>query len=77
VLSAGVPFEQFTDVLQVAFDEGGASGFIAGRSVWKESIGLAGAERDRFLTDVARPRLHRLVEVASTRATPWTSIASH
>jgi hypothetical protein len=49
VLSAGVPFEQFTDVLQVAFDEGGASGFIAGRSVWKESIGLAGAERDRFL----------------------------
>jgi tagatose 1,6-diphosphate aldolase/sulfofructosephosphate aldolase len=77
VLSAGVPFEQFTDVLQVAFDEGGASGFIAGRSVWKESIGLAGTERDRFLADVARPRLHRLVEVAATRATPWTSIASH
>ena len=61
----------------MAFDEGGASGFIAGRSVWKESIGLAGAEQDRFLTEVARPRLHRLVEVASTRATPWTSIAPH
>jgi tagatose-1,6-bisphosphate aldolase len=76
VLSAGVPFEQFTEVLQVAFDEGGASGFIAGRSVWKESIGLGGAERARFLIDVARPRLHRLVEVASTRATPWTSVAS-
>jgi hypothetical protein len=44
--------------------------------VWKESIGLGGAERARFLIDVARPRLHRLVEVASTRATPWTSVAS-
>jgi tagatose-1,6-bisphosphate aldolase len=27
VLSAGVPFEEFTQVLQIAFDEGGASGF--------------------------------------------------
>ena len=76
VLSAGVAFETFTDVLAVAFDEGGASGFIAGRSVWKESIGLHGAERDAFLADVARPRLDRLVQFASTRATPWTSIAA-
>ena len=76
VLSAGVPFDQFTEVLQVVFDEGGASGFIAGRSVWKESIGLAGAERDTFLTDVARPRLHRLVEFSAARATPWTSVAT-
>ena len=37
VLSAGVPFDQFTDVIQIAVDEGGASGFIAGRSVWRES----------------------------------------
>ena len=52
--------------LQVAFDEGGASGFIAGRSVWKESIGLTGTDREKFLTDVARPRLDRLVTFAST-----------
>jgi tagatose-1,6-bisphosphate aldolase len=76
VLSAGVPFDHFTEVLKVAFDEGGASGFIAGRSVWKESIGLAGADREKFLTDVARPRLHRLVEFASERATPWTTVAA-
>jgi tagatose-1,6-bisphosphate aldolase len=76
VLSAGVAFEMFTDVLAVAFDEGGASGFIAGRSVWKESIGLYGAERDAFLADVARPRLDRLVDFASTRATPWTSLVA-
>ena len=45
VLSAGVPFDEFTQVLEVAFDEGGASGFIAGRSVWRESLALEGAER--------------------------------
>src|SRR4029078_13457729 len=42
VVSAGVPFEDFTEVLKVAFDDGGASGFIAGRSVWRESLALSG-----------------------------------
>jgi tagatose 1,6-diphosphate aldolase/sulfofructosephosphate aldolase len=73
VLSAGVPFDDFTEVIRVAFDEGGASGFIAGRSVWRESLPLAGAERQAFLTDVARPRLARLLEVASAHARPWTA----
>ena len=40
VLSAGVPFEQFTDIITIAADEGGASGFIAGRSVWREVVSL-------------------------------------
>jgi tagatose-1,6-bisphosphate aldolase len=72
VLSAGVPFEQFTDVLRVAFDDGGASGFIAGRSVWRESLALQGAERQVFLDTVARPRLDTLTQVAAGRARPWT-----
>jgi tagatose-1,6-bisphosphate aldolase len=71
VLSAGVPFEDFTEVLKVAFDDGGASGFIAGRSVWRESLALSGAARQDFLDNVARPRLHALVEVAADRARPW------
>jgi tagatose 1,6-diphosphate aldolase/sulfofructosephosphate aldolase len=75
VLSAGVPFEDFTKVMQIAFDEGGASGFIAGRSVWRESLALAGADRERFLADVARPRLERLIAVATDRARPWTELA--
>jgi tagatose-1,6-bisphosphate aldolase len=74
VLSAGVPFDEFTKVLQVAFDEGGASGFIAGRSVWRESLPLQGAERQTFLFEVARPRLERLVTVAAERARPWTAV---
>jgi tagatose-1,6-bisphosphate aldolase len=74
VLSAGVPFDEFTKVMQIAFDEGGASGFIAGRSVWRESLPLQGEDRQRFLSEVARPRLERLVAVASQRARPWTTV---
>jgi tagatose-1,6-bisphosphate aldolase len=73
VLSAGVPFEAFTDIIRIAADEGGASGFIAGRSVWREVVSLTGPEREEFLTTVARPRLERLVEVAENRARPWTA----
>jgi sulfofructosephosphate aldolase len=76
VLSAGVPFEQFSDVLKIAFDEGGASGFIAGRSIWREALPLTGVERQRFLNNIARPRLDDLVAVASQRARPWTEAAA-
>jgi tagatose-1,6-bisphosphate aldolase len=75
VLSAGVPFDDFTQVLQIAFDEGGASGFIAGRSVWREALPLTGNDRQRFLADVARPRLEQLVAVATDRARPYTELA--
>jgi tagatose-1,6-bisphosphate aldolase len=74
VLSAGVPFDQFTDIIAIATDEGGASGFIAGRSVWREVVSLTGAERQGFLTEVALPRLDRLVQVAADRARPWTEV---
>ncbi|HEX8303351.1 MAG TPA: hypothetical protein VF612_00615 [Jatrophihabitans sp.] len=72
VLSAGVPFAEFTEVLKIAFDEGGASGFIAGRSVWREVLPLTGADRQQFLETVARPRLDALVDVAADRARPWS-----
>jgi tagatose-1,6-bisphosphate aldolase len=76
VLSAGVPFEQFSEVLKIAFDEGGASGFIAGRSVWREALPLRGMARQRFLDIVARRRLDDLVTVANQRARPWTDATS-
>jgi tagatose-1,6-bisphosphate aldolase len=71
VLSAGVPFAQFTQALRVAFEEGGAAGFIAGRSVWREAVALDGAERQEFLSTVARPRLEELTAVAAAYARPW------
>ena len=63
---------QFTDIIAVAADEGGASGFIVGRSVWREVVSLAGQQRQEFLTSVALPRLERLITVAERSARPWT-----
>jgi len=71
VLSAGVPFDEFSEVMRIAFDSGGASGFIAGRSVWREAVALDGVDRERFLWNVARPRLEQLTEVAARYAVPW------
>jgi tagatose-1,6-bisphosphate aldolase len=71
VLSAGVPFDQFKHAMRIAFDEGGASGFIAGRSVWREAVHLDGSARQAFLTDFAKPRLARLIAVADQFARPW------
>jgi tagatose 1,6-diphosphate aldolase/sulfofructosephosphate aldolase len=71
VLSAGVAFAEFQDVLRISCDEGGASGFIAGRAIWKEAIGLEGQERQEFLDTVARPRLDECLTAVSGRARPW------
>lgn len=74
VLSAGVPFEQFTDVVRVSCDAGGASGFIAGRSIWKDAVGLDPQQRKAFLNDEGRRRLDALVEVIAGRVRPVTHL---
>jgi sulfofructosephosphate aldolase len=62
VLSAGVEHEAFCDQLRASID-GGAAGFIAGRSLWKEAVGLPAPERRRFLDGVARHRLEELLAI--------------
>jgi tagatose-1,6-bisphosphate aldolase len=74
VLSAGVAFNEFEKVVQISCTEGGASGFIAGRSVWKESIGMKGAERTDFLQNVAIPRLEKLNSAVAGIARPYTEV---
>lgn len=73
VLSAGMDFEPFLEALRVACDEGGASGFIAGRVYWKEAVALAGAARTSFLVTTARRRLEQSVALMEGRARPWAS----
>ena len=68
------PIDQFTDVIRIAADEGGAPGFIAGRSVWRGVVSLTGPQREEFVASVARPRLERLITVAESRARPWTEV---
>jgi tagatose 1,6-diphosphate aldolase len=62
VLSAGVDHDAFCDQLRDAMD-GGADGFIAGRSLWKEAVGRPGPERRRFLDGPARRRMADLLEI--------------
>jgi sulfofructosephosphate aldolase len=60
VLSAGVGHEEFCAQLAAARG-GGAAGFIAGRSLWKECVVLPAAERRAFLDGTARRRFAELV----------------
>jgi sulfofructosephosphate aldolase len=65
VLSAGVDHAAFRDQLRDAMD-GGADGFIAGRSLWKEAVGRPGPERRAFLSGVARQRLEELLAIVES-----------
>jgi len=71
LLSAGVDFETFEKQLITACD-GGASGFLAGRTIWKECIAMSTEDRKTFLDTTANDRLNRLLDIASEKATPWT-----
>lgn len=71
VLSAGVAFEQFKKVITISCDAGGASGFIAGRSIWKEAIGMNKEDQKTFLTTTAISRLDELNATVLGRAVPW------
>src|SRR5436305_3465608 len=63
LLSAGVDHETFCDQLRHAL-AAGATGFIAGRSIWKEALALAGEARTAFLHGEARRRLEQLLAIA-------------
>lgn len=70
LLSAGVDFAQFKPQAQIAC-ECGASGFLAGRAIWKDVANLAPSERGAFLRGTARDRLQQLLEIAAAAARPW------
>ncbi len=71
LLSAGVDFEMFEKQLIVAC-ESGASGFLAGRAIWKECAAMSFEDRKAFLETTATDRLNRLLDIARDKARPWT-----
>ena len=71
LLSAGVDFDQFKPQAQVAC-ESGASGFLAGRAIWKEAASMSPSDRAGFLETVAQDRLRQLLDIAAASARPWT-----
>jgi tagatose 1,6-diphosphate aldolase len=73
LLSEGKDFPTFQRQVEIACQEG-ASGFLGGRAIWQEAMTLPdAADRDRFLEEVAVPRLRILSSIADAYATPWTS----
>jgi len=71
LLSAGVDFEQFKPQAQIAC-ESGASGFLAGRAIWKEAATMAEGQRCAFLRGAASERLKQLLAIAAAEARPWS-----
>ncbi|WMS43573.1 tagatose 1,6-diphosphate aldolase [Acuticoccus sp. MNP-M23] len=71
VLSGGVPFEDFMMQVRAAC-EGGASGFLGGRAIWKEAMNILDVDgRDDFLRRTAGPRIAALRAISDASATPW------
>ena len=64
VLSAGVDHGTFLGQVEIAMHNG-ASGIIAGRSLWKDCISLDRTVTRERLTSIAVPRLREIQEVVS------------
>lgn len=71
LLSAGVDFETFAEQTTIACQEG-ASGYLAGRAIWKEAVTMTPEARAAFLEATAIPRAERLNAIADRYARPWT-----
>ena len=67
VLSAGVDHATFLEQVRTAMANG-ASGAMAGRSLWKDSLSTSAATRQDHLTNRALPRLRELAAVVDGRA---------
>jgi len=70
LLSGGVEGATFEAQVAAAC-EAGASGVLAGRSVWAEAAAMTGQPRETFLATTARDRLRRLADLVDASARPW------
>ena len=70
LLSGGVDDATFEAQVEVAC-RAGASGVLAGRSVWEGAATLDAAARDAFLATTGRDRLRRLAELVDGAGRPW------
>jgi len=71
LLTAGVDWEAFRRQAKIAM-RGGASGFLAGRAIWKECTAMSPTDREAFVRETAVARFKELVSIAENDATPWT-----
>jgi sulfofructosephosphate aldolase len=72
VLSSGVTIDAFPAAVEAAC-RGGASGFLAGRAIWRDAVGR---DPEPALRDRSVPRLRRLAAVVDALARPWSEAPS-
>jgi sulfofructosephosphate aldolase len=72
VLSQGVDPATFPGAVEAAC-RGGASGFLAGRAVWRDAIGPDAATTEDRLRERAVPRLQALAATVDAVARPWNA----
>jgi len=68
LLSAGVDFDVFIKQVEIAA-KAGASGFLAGRAIWKDAIRQK--ERDTYLRRVGVERLNKIATLVERYGRPW------
>jgi tagatose-1,6-bisphosphate aldolase len=73
LLSAGVDFDTFTRQVRAAC-KGGASGYLAGRAIWKDAMMLDEERQEAFLCDTAVGRLEALTSIVNELGRPWTEV---
>ncbi len=70
LLSGGVDDRTFERQVSIAC-RAGASGVLAGRSVWAPAATMPANDRDAWLTSEGRSRLKRLVDLVDAEGLPW------
>lgn len=70
VVSQGVSITEFPNAVELAC-QGGASGFLAGRAIWSDTLG----DPVPLLRSRSLDRLRRLAEVVDRTARPWREAA--
>ena len=72
ILSAGANYDATFERQVTLACRAGASGFLAGRAIWQEAVGMDDEEeRQRFLETTALSRLKELSGLARRYGTPW------
>jgi tagatose 1,6-diphosphate aldolase len=70
ILSAGVGYDDFKRQVEIASAAGG-SGFLAGRSIWRDAVSIHEPERRRVAARQAAGRLAELAAITRARGRPF------
>lgn len=71
ILSAGVGYDQFKEQVRIACSAGGASGFLAGRSIWRDAVQISDEAKRAEAVKAAAGRLAELAAITREHGRPY------